>query len=63
MVVQYMRNKNNMMLYKAVNNCLLLMWSPRLKQWIKPFTQYSDLFIGEYLENFYMLNEDEVDIK
>lgn len=60
MIIAYLRNKNNGMIYKAVNNSLLLMWSPNAKKYIRCCTKYHELFINDYIDNFELLNEAEV---
>ena len=61
MVIQYLVNKNNGKLYKAVNNSVLLMWYESRKDWGRCFTSYQDLFEGEYLENFKDIDECDVE--
>lgn len=62
MIIQYMINKNNGKLYKAVNNSVLLMWYESLMEWRKCCTQYSDLFIDDYIFNFRMIEENKVEL-
>jgi len=60
MIVAYLRNKNNGMTYKAINNSLLLMWSPKANKYIRCCTKYKDLFINNYIDNFDLLKDSEV---
>lgn len=60
MVIQYLVNKNNGKLYKAVNNSVLLMWYESRKDWAECCTKYQDLFNGNYIENFDPIDEHEV---
>ena len=61
MVIQYLVNKNNGKLYKAVNNSVLLMWYESRKDWGRCFTSYQDLFKGEYLDDFKNIDESDVE--
>lgn len=62
MIIQHLVNKNTGMLYKAVNNSVLLMYYRSTKQWARACTSYSDLFVGEYLNNnFTLLNESQAE--
>ena len=60
MVVQYLVNRNNDQLYKAVNNKILLMWYRSRKDWGKCTTTYQDLYIGNYIDNFDLIDERSV---
>lgn len=60
MTIQYLVNRNNEKLYKAVDNKKLFMWYESLKDWGECCTLYSDLFNGDYLDNFEFVDEDKL---
>jgi len=43
MIVQYLQNKNNGMLYRAIDNKHVKMWSKRKKDWIDCTTNIKDI--------------------
>lgn len=61
MIIQYMVNKNNGKLYKAVNNSVLLMWYESLKDWKQCCIKYQDLFKDDYIDNFEIIEEHEAE--
>lgn len=61
MVVQYLFNRRNKMLYKAVNNKVILMWFRSRGDWGVCATTYQDLFCGDYIENFDAISERQAD--
>lgn len=63
MIVAYLKNRNNGMLYKAVDNRLLLMWSPVANKFIRCCTKYEDLFVGDYMNNFDLIKDSEINLK
>lgn len=60
MTIQYLQNISTGKIYKAVNNKILLLWLSNRKEWVRCATTYEDLFVGDYIENFELINDSQI---
>mgnify|MGYP003467181545 CR=1 FL=1 len=60
MIIAYLQNTSTGKIYKAVNNKILLLWLSSRKEWVRCTTTYEDLFIGDYMNSFELINDSQI---